>query len=102
MEKCYGRHIRLKGKQALKTRRKVQHERGYQLDSTCYPGHTLCIFMHEVPGTQLLRPTVVERCISWKYRTKVQNVFSIVSGRDASADEVGSAVLPALNYYGGS
>ena len=38
MEKCYGRHIRLKGKQALKTRIKVQHERGYQLDSSCCPG----------------------------------------------------------------
>ena len=38
-------------------------------------------FMHEVPGTQLLRPTVMEICIS------------IVGDRDAPADEVGSAGL---------
>ena len=42
------------GKQALKTRRKVQHDRGYQLETTCYPeayyvhscmkylGHNVC------------------------------------------------------------
>ena len=39
--------------------------------------------MHEVPGTQLLRPTVMEICIS----------IVLVSDRDAPADEVGSAGL---------
>ena len=41
-------------------------------------------FMHEVPGTQLLRPTVMEICTG---------CISIVSDRDAPADEVGSAGL---------
>ena len=71
---------------------KVQHDRGYQLETTCYPVHSYMKCLgHNFYTTYSHGKMYLMEMLSLV--SEVHNMPSIVSDRDASADEVGFAGL---------